>query len=38
MDIIIVDPIRTNMVHQTLTTTIHAAMMAAYEKTRSYNE
>jgi hypothetical protein len=33
---IIVDPIRTNMVQRASTTTTHAMMMTIQEKTRSY--
>jgi hypothetical protein len=36
MDVIITDPIPTNMVQQTSTTTTHATMMAVQKKTRSY--
>jgi hypothetical protein len=33
MDVIIVNPIHTNMVQQTLTTTTHVAMMGIQKKT-----
>jgi hypothetical protein len=38
MDIVIVDPIRTNMVRRTFTMTTHATTMVAQEKTQFYIE
>jgi hypothetical protein len=38
MDIVIANPIHTDMVQQTLMTTTHATMVVIREKTRSYVE
>jgi hypothetical protein len=38
MDVVIVNPICTDMVQQTLTTTTHVVMMGIQKRTRSYVE
>jgi hypothetical protein len=38
MDVIIINPIHTDMVQRTLTTTTHVTMMGIQKKTRSYVE